>query len=67
MIKFCGLYKEMKVMLSESKLTNSHALPFLFYLQDNLKNQDTDTYDLRKMKSLLRDIFSIYYIYFPTY
>lgn len=60
MVKVLRPFKEMTIMLSESKLTNSHALPILFYLQSNLKNLETDTRDLIKMKSLLRECLNFY-------
>ena len=50
----------MTIMLSESKLTNSHALPILSSLKSNLKNFQTDTRDLIKMKSLLRECLNFY-------
>ncbi len=60
MVKVLRPFKEMTIMLSESKLTNSHALPILFYLQSNLKSLETDTRDLIKMKSLLRECLNFY-------
>jgi hypothetical protein len=55
MIAVLKPFKEMTLMLINEKLTNSHALPILFFILKTLKAKDGDTDDLLNLKSLLNE------------